>query len=46
MTKAVAETEQRHAQELQDVLANYEILRKQNTAMYIQNTGLFTSMKK
>jgi anti-sigma factor RsiW len=40
VTKAVAETEQRHAQELQDVLANYEILRKQNSAMYIQNTGL------
>jgi len=40
VTKAVAETEQRHAQELQDVLANYEILRKQNTQMYIQNTGL------
>jgi anti-sigma factor RsiW len=40
VTKAVAETEQRHAQELQDVLANYEILRKQNARMYIQNTGL------
>ncbi len=40
VTKAVAETEQRHAQELQSVLANYEIMRKQNTQMYIQNTGL------
>jgi anti-sigma factor RsiW len=40
VTRAVAETEQRHAQELQDVLANYDILRKQNAQMYIQNTGL------
>lgn len=38
--KAVAETEQRHAQELQNVLADYEILRKQTTTMYVQNTGL------
>ena len=40
VTKAVAETELRHAEELQNVLANYEILRKQNARMYIQNTGL------
>lgn len=40
VTRAVAETELRHTQELQDVLANYEILRKQNSRMYIQNTGL------
>ena len=40
VTRAVAETEQRHAQDLQDVLANYDILRKQSAQMYIQNTGL------
>jgi anti-sigma factor RsiW len=40
VNKAVAETEQRHAQDLQDVLANYDILRKQSAQMYIQNTGL------
>lgn len=40
VAKAVAETEQRHAEELQNLLADYEILRKQNTRMYMQNTGL------
>jgi anti-sigma factor RsiW len=40
VTKAVAETEQRHVQELQNVMADREILRKQFNQMYIQNTGL------
>ena len=40
VTKAVAETEQRHVQELQNVMADREILRKENNRMYIQNTGL------
>jgi len=40
VAKAVAETERRHAQDLQNVLAEYEILQKQNNQMYIQNTGL------
>jgi hypothetical protein len=40
VTKAVAETEQRHAEQLQNLLADYEVLRKQNNQMYIQNTGL------
>jgi anti-sigma factor RsiW len=40
VTRAVAETEQRHVQELQNVMADREILRKENNRMYIQNTGL------
>jgi anti-sigma factor RsiW len=40
VTKAVAETEQRHVQELQNVMADREILRKENNRMYMQNTGL------
>jgi anti-sigma factor RsiW len=40
VAKAVAETEQRHVEDLQNVLANYEILEKQNARIYIQNTGL------
>jgi anti-sigma factor RsiW len=40
VTKAVAETEQRHADELRNVLADYDVLLKQNRQMYIQNTGL------
>jgi hypothetical protein len=40
VAKAVAETEQRHAEQLQNLLADYEVLRKQNNQMYIQNTGL------
>ncbi len=40
VAKAVAETEQRHVQDLQNVLADYEILQKQNARIYIQNTGL------
>src|SRR3984885_4857302 len=35
VTKAVAETEQRHVQELQSVMADREILRKENNRMYI-----------
>lgn len=40
VTRAVAETEQRHVEELQNVMADREILRKENNRMYIQNTGL------
>src|SRR6185437_717944 len=40
VTRAVAQTEQEHAQELQEMLVNYEILQKQNNLMYIRNTGL------
>ncbi len=40
VTRAVAETEQRHVQELENVMADREILRKENNRMYMQNTGL------
>jgi anti-sigma factor RsiW len=40
VAKAVADTEQRHTQDLQNVLADYKILEKQNARMYYQNTGL------
>lgn len=38
--KAVADTEQRYAQQTANLLADYEIIKKQNTQMYVMNTGL------
>lgn len=40
ITKAVAETEQRNAKQIEDMLASYEIINKQNTLMYASNTGM------
>jgi hypothetical protein len=40
VTKAVTDTEDRHARQLQEVLANYEELQKQNRMMYIRTTGV------
>jgi len=40
VTKAVTDTEDRHARQLQEVLANYEELQKQNRMMFIRNTGV------
>jgi hypothetical protein len=40
VNKAVAETEERHARELENVLANYEFIQKQDRLDYIRNTGL------
>jgi len=40
VTKAVSDTEDRHARQLQEVLANYEVLQKQNNLMFIRNTGV------
>jgi hypothetical protein len=40
VNKAVADTEDRHTQQLREVLASYEMLEKQNKLMYIQTTGV------
>jgi anti-sigma factor RsiW len=40
VNKAVADTEDRHAKQLQEVLVNYEILQKQNYLTFIRNTGV------
>jgi anti-sigma factor RsiW len=40
VAKAVADTEQRHTQQLEALIADYEMLQKQNKLMYIRNTGL------
>ena len=40
VNKAVADTEDRHTQQLREVLANYEMLQKQNNLMYIRTTGV------
>jgi anti-sigma factor RsiW len=40
VARAVADTEQRHEKQLEEVLANYEMIEKQDRLMYYQNTGL------
>src|SRR5579862_1364958 len=40
VNKAVADTEDRHAQQLREVLVNYEMLQKQNNLMFKQTTGV------
>jgi anti-sigma factor RsiW len=40
VNKAVTDTEDRHTKQLQDVLASYEFLQKQNNLMFIRNTGV------
>jgi anti-sigma factor RsiW len=40
VAQAVADTEQRHEKQMQDILANYEMIEKQNKLNYIRNTGL------
>jgi len=40
VTKAVTQVEERHAKEMSAMLADYEILSKQVTGMYVVNTGL------
>jgi anti-sigma factor RsiW len=40
VARAVADTEQRYARDLETVLANYEEIQKQDRLVYAQNTGL------
>jgi hypothetical protein len=40
VNKAVADTEDRHTQQLKEVLVNYEMLQKQNNLMFKQTTGV------
>jgi len=40
VARAVADTEQRHQKQLEEVLANYEEIQKQDRLMYFQNAGL------
>ena len=40
VAKAVADTEQRHEKQLEQILATYEMIDKQNKLNYIRNTGL------
>jgi anti-sigma factor RsiW len=40
VNRAVADTEDRRARQLQEVLANYEELQKQNNLMFIRTTGV------
>jgi hypothetical protein len=40
VTQAVTQVEERHAKEMSAMLADYEILSKQVTGMYVVNTGL------
>jgi hypothetical protein len=40
VTRAVAQVEERHAKEMSAMFADYEILSKQVTGMYVVNTGL------
>ncbi len=40
VAQAVADTEQQHQKQLEEVLANYEEILKQNRLMYASYTGL------
>lgn len=40
VTRAVAEADQRHAQELQQILSDYEIVSKQQKLIYAANAGM------
>ena len=40
VAQAIADTEQRHEKQLEEVLANYEMIEKQDRLMYYQNAGL------
>ena len=40
VNKAVADTEDRHTRQLQEVIANYEMLQKQNNLMFTRTTGV------
>jgi anti-sigma factor RsiW len=40
VAKAVADTEQRHAQQMANLLADYEVMKKQNTLMYVRSTRM------
>jgi anti-sigma factor RsiW len=40
VARAVADTELRHEKQLEEILANYEMIDKQNKLNYIRNTGL------
>jgi hypothetical protein len=40
VAKAVAQMEAQHQQDMQNLLADYNIVRKQNTLDYMQKTGL------
>jgi anti-sigma factor RsiW len=40
VTKAVAQAEQKHVRQMEQLLADYEIVVKQNSLMYARNMGL------
>lgn len=40
VTRAVADSDQRHTQELQQLLSDYDIVSKQNMLMYAKNAGI------
>lgn len=40
VTHAVAEADQRHAQELQQILSDYDIVSKENKLIYAKNAGI------
>lgn len=40
VTRAVADADQRHTQELQQLLSDYDIVSKQNMLMYAKNAGI------
>ncbi|SRR5216683_5814440 len=40
VARAVADTEQRYTQQMANLLADYEIIKKQNTLMYVRNNKM------
>jgi anti-sigma factor RsiW len=40
VSKAVADTEERNMKQMERLFADYDIIQRQNTLMYVKNTGL------